>query len=206
MKYKDITSQVFADLTAISYRGSTEDGNALWLFQCICGEQKVFPAARVKKGDTLSCGCRRSRNISTEEKICIHCGGISTRLNRHGNPSSVCQKCSNKQTNSFKTRNPKVQLCISARVRAKKFNIPCTIRPIDIVIPEFCPVYGIKLENGSKTFHEASPSLDRIIPELGYVPGNIAVMSFRANRVKGDATADELRKMADWIDSKTKIA
>lgn len=43
-------------------------------------------------------------------------------------------------------------------------------------------------------------SLDRIVPSLGYVPGNVAVISHRANRIKSDATADELRAVADWLD------
>lgn len=46
----------------------------------------------------------------------------------------------------------------------------------------------------------ASPSIDRIVPELGYVPGNIAIISWRANDLKKDATADEMRRIADWID------
>lgn len=31
-----------------------------------------------------------------------------------------------------------------------------------------------------------------IIPELGYVPGNIRVISTQANRMKWDSTAEEL--------------
>lgn len=203
-KYTDITGQTFADLTAVSHQGSDKDGNAIWLFKCICGNEKICSAKVVKKGDTLSCGCRRSQDCA-KEKTCRHCGQPSTRKNRHGNLASVCQKCNNKQTNGFKTRNPKVQLVISAKVRAKKFGIPCTITAKDIEIPEFCPVLGVKLESGNKQFHENSPSLDRIIPELGYVPGNVAVMSFRANRIKGDATMEELKTMIAWLESKTKL-
>lgn len=39
----------------------------------------------------------------------------------------------------------------------------------------------------------ASPSLDKIIPSLGYVPGNVRIISARANLLKNDATVDELR-------------
>ena len=38
----------------------------------------------------------------------------------------------------------------------------------------------------------SSPSLDRIIPSLGYVKGNIRVISFRANTLKNNATLSEL--------------
>jgi hypothetical protein len=44
-----------------------------------------------------------------------------------------------------------------------------------------------------------SPSLDRINPEKGYVRGNIAIISYRANRMKADGTADEHRLIAEWI-------
>lgn len=203
-KFKDISGQTFSDLTAVKHLGSDKSGNARWLFLCMCGKEVEYIAKKVLKGDALSCGCRRSRNLTTP-KLCKHCGQPSTRKNRHGNMASVCHKCNNKQTNSFKTRNPKYQMVCSARARAKESGVPCTIKPSDIVIPEFCPVFGIRLDPGSRKFHDNSPSLDRIVPELGYVAGNIAVISFRANRVKGDASASELRTVADWVDSKTKI-
>lgn len=38
-----------------------------------------------------------------------------------------------------------------------------------------------------------SPSLDRIVPERGYVAGNLRVISNRANTLKNNATIDEMR-------------
>ena len=38
-----------------------------------------------------------------------------------------------------------------------------------------------------------SPNLDRIFPKKGYVPGNVRVISQRANRIKSDATVEEMR-------------
>ncbi|WP_145960516.1 hypothetical protein [Novosphingobium meiothermophilum] len=51
---------------------------------------------------------------------------------------------------------------------------------------------------GNKGGGANSPSLDRIEPELGYVPGNTIVISNRANRLKSDATIDELRAIASF--------
>jgi hypothetical protein len=42
--------------------------------------------------------------------------------------------------------------------------------------------------------------LDRLIPELGYVKGNIAVVSTRANTLKRDATPEELMKVARFYE------
>jgi hypothetical protein len=45
----------------------------------------------------------------------------------------------------------------------------------------------------------ASPSCDRIVPALGYVLGNVALLCWRCNHVKGDATAEELEAVAAWL-------
>jgi hypothetical protein len=50
---------------------------------------------------------------------------------------------------------------------------------------------------------DTSPSLDKINPELGYVPGNVAIISYRANRIKNNGTAEEHRLIADWMDAQT---
>jgi hypothetical protein len=52
---------------------------------------------------------------------------------------------------------------------------------------------------GSDGFR-TSPSLDRLIPEFGYIPGNVAWICMRCNTIKSDASALEIRRVADWID------
>ncbi|QOC54153.1 hypothetical protein [Caulobacter vibrioides] len=88
----------------------------------------------------------------------------------------------------------------AARSRAKAAGVPATIIAADIVIPSHCPVLGIPLFRrlGRKGGCDNSPSLDRIVPEFGYVPGNIVVVSRRANRIKNDATLEELERVADF--------
>lgn len=49
-----------------------------------------------------------------------------------------------------------------------------------------------------------SPSLDKFKPALGYMPGNIAVISFRANQLKGDATLEELCGVIDYVEGHAK--
>ena len=84
--------------------------------------------------------------------------------------------------------NPRHFILLSARSRAKRRNIPFTINLNDIVIPTHCPYLGIELVVREKENREESPSLDRINPELGYVPGNVEVISKRANALKNGAT------------------
>jgi hypothetical protein len=46
------------------------------------------------------------------------------------------------------------------------------------------------------------PSLDRIDSSKGYELHNIQVISWRANRIKNDATPEELRMLADYMEKK----
>jgi len=89
----------------------------------------------------------------------------------------------------------------NAKGRAKKQEIPFTIAQDDIVIPEMCPVLGIRLiwGIGRGRMSDTSPSLDKIVPELGYVPGNIRVISWKANRLKSDATLAELEAVCEYV-------
>jgi len=82
--------------------------------------------------------------------------------------------------------------------RAKQLGLPFNIHYTDIIVPEVCPVLGIKLDRKTR---ETSPSLDRIIPDLGYVKGNISVISMRANRLKQDATLEELKALVSYLES-----
>lgn len=102
----------------------------------------------------------------------------------------------------WKRDNPRRVMLYSARARARKSGVPCTIALDDIFIPDICPVLGIKLvaaHDGKTGNAPNSPSLDKIDPKLGYVPGNVQVISQRANVMKNDASPKDLLAMADWI-------
>ena len=100
----------------------------------------------------------------------------------------------------WKKKRPEWYMLADSRKRAKRLGLPNTITRADIVIPDICPVFGIPLFISSGQPTDNSPSLDRVNPKLGYVPGNIAVISMRANRIKDQGTATEHRMIADWID------
>ena len=89
-----------------------------------------------------------------------------------------------------------------AKGRAEKQGIPFTIVEKDIPIPEFCPVLGIPLRVGKGKLHAGSPTVDRLIPALGYVPENVAVISHRANTIKNNGTVEEHRAIADWMETR----
>lgn len=114
----------------------------------------------------------------------------------------LCQQ----RTKAWAKARPGIYLFYNAKQRAKKFNLPFDIEPSDVVIPTVCPAIGIPIEatvQGRRGFHPNSPSIDRVVPELGYVKGNICVISNKANWIKRDATAAELRAIADYVERLT---
>ena len=78
-----------------------------------------------------------------------------------------------------------------AKHRAKKKGRTFTIVLADIVIPATCPVLGIAMDQ---------PSLDRMDSSKGYEPGNVRVISFRANVLKNNATVEELRNVLNYVE------
>lgn len=117
--------------------------------------------------------------------------------------------CSDSCANTFRTRkhrgkkrktsqldyyrnHPLKQKLRGIRHRAKKIGVDFDLSILDLEIPEFCPVLGIKLEaHKGKGPQASSPSVDRIDSTLGYVKGNIRVISNRANTLKNNMTLDE---------------
>lgn len=66
-----------------------------------------------------------------------------------------------------------------------------------------CPVLGIKLHQGLGGIIGAPniANIDRLIPSLGYVPGNIVVISQQANLIKtNEINPENIRKVADWLE------
>lgn len=104
-----------------------------------------------------------------------------------------------KQECIARNRHPNYRMWRNIQQRAKLAKIPFSILPSDIVIPTHCPVLGIELDTRRVKLHDAYPTVDRIIPALGYTVENIQVMSWRANRIKRDGSAEEHERIAAWI-------
>ena len=67
--------------------------------------------------------------------------------------------------------------------------------------PSHCPDLNIELVYGNKG--KAGPNsatVDRIQPDLGYVPGNVRIISRKANAMKQDASFEEMLTIAEsWM-------
>ena len=69
----DITGQRWGRLVAIRHVGYTSAEHsgkrqAVWLWQCDCGNTKEIPATQVKHGGTRSCGCKALEHITALRK------------------------------------------------------------------------------------------------------------------------------------------
>lgn len=149
------------------------------------------------------------------DKECKKCNTLkplpsfSKNRNNKDGLQYYCKPCSSKLTmntrneenyKAYQDANRVMSHLTSIRGRAKKKGLPFNLEHSDIVIPDVCPVLGIPLErNFGKGFSSHnSPSVDRIIPHLGYVKGNIIVISTLANRIKQDATPEQILKVGQF--------
>lgn len=91
--------------------------------------------------------------------------------------------------------------------RAKAIGVPCDIDAdwLQANMPTHCPVLGIELKRRTARGDNepSAPTVDRLDPALGYVKGNIHIISRRANNIKSDATVDEIVRVAQWMQALT---
>lgn len=95
--------------------------------------------------------------------------------------------------------NPEKYLYNIAKQRAKRKGLEFTISQSDILVPTHCPIMGLELVVCNDGIADNSASLDRIDSSLGYIPGNVQVISNLANRMKSSADREQLETFARWV-------
>lgn len=130
----------------------------------------------------------------------------------NGRLRSQCKECSYTYQKPFvasddtrakaraaKDRNPTITMLHQAKTSAKKKRLDFDLEKSDIVIPDSCPVLGIPLffTHGKRT--DNTPSVDRIDNSKGYIKGNIAVISWKANQLKRDLTIETLEAILKYM-------
>lgn len=89
------------------------------------------------------------------------------------------------------------------KASAKKRNIPFKLTLSDLHElgwPISCPILGIPLKFNRGQAQDDSYSIDRIDSKLGYTIDNITVISLRANKLKNNATLEEMTKLQSFYD------
>jgi hypothetical protein len=123
------------------------------------------------------------------------------RLNKKEDIQKYSREYRNKNLQNFKFR---LQALLNAsRQRAKEKGLEHTLVKEDLKelfpVDNKCPVYGFDLEWNSGGFRETSPSIDRIDSTKGYTKDNIQIISWKANRIKGYASVEDLEILLAYM-------
>jgi len=172
----DLTGKRFGRLVVVRI-SAPKNKRTRWEVLCDCGKLKTVDA----------------QNLTTkhQKKRIVSCG---------------CYHHERVYRDNAACRDPVYLMLWDAKKRARKSGVPFNIRAEHITIPDRCPLLGIALQRASGFREAGSPSLDRVRPELGYVPGNVWVISYRANQIKNDATLHELRAIVAGLELRTIVA
>ena len=119
---------------------------------------------------------------------------------KSGYDTSKCKNCRYtywKQQNSAENKKRWFsKRAAKAKDRSKQKKLPFILKSSDIEYPTHCSVTGLELtyslnaeQNGKSRLNAAS--LDRIDSNLWYVPGNVRVISWIGNRMKGDLSESD---------------
>lgn len=133
---------------------------------------------------------------------CKACAAASFTKYRASDAYALRQEKATQQRTHQKQTDPVARWATmaigNARKRAKQLGVPCTITKEWLVAaaPTHCPLLEVSLDYAATVSCAASASVDRKDSTGGYTPENCKIISFKANRIKSNATADEISLVA----------
>ena len=143
-------------------------------------------------------------------KICIICNIEKPITEFHKNRKETydcrCKSCKSEIARTRRNEDYFKSYCSTKKAECKKKSYDFDLTPeyLQNIWTGVCPIFGIPIVYGQKGMgSHNSAHLDRTDSSKGYVVGNVNWISGRANRIKYDATIEELRKIADWMESVT---
>lgn len=106
-----------------------------------------------------------------------------------------------KNKHNFEYRLQSLLNASRARARIKNREHTLTLEDLKELYPldGKCPIFGLKLEWNGAGFRETSPSIDRIDSAKGYIKDNVQIISWKANRIKGYASVEELEILLAYL-------
>lgn len=163
--------------------------------------------------------CKNGRS-----NVCKECQNNYSREYRKGNQDYLYKKRINyynggkesekklraqrKQENPLKIRCQYLKAGMRDRARKKKLDYDKDFFSVEYLMKRlsdnpYCECCNTLLDIGFKEdrkFHDNSPSMDRVDSTKGYTKDNVAILCWRCNKHKQDATSEELRMIADFMD------
>lgn len=129
----------------------------------------------------------------------------SDKSKKHG-LTFQCKTCRASYAKYTRKKNPFAKMLAAKKHICKVKGLPFDLDQeyLESIYTETCPIFGVKMiqMNSDDPRHDDNATLDRMIPEKGYVKGNVTFICFRANRIKSDASLEEIQKIISWMKSK----
>lgn len=183
MKQEDITGNVYNRLTAIQliekkkrtpYRGN----HHIWLFKCVCGNDKIAIKANVISGNVKSCGCLKSELSKTSIQKLIK-------------PAKNNQASINELYGDYKRDAKK-----------RNYTFELSLEEFTAIIRKNCHYCGIEPKNiykkrKTKKYMLIFNGIDRQDNTIGYISSNCVPCCVQCNVSKRDKTLEEFN---NWID------
>ena len=151
-----------------------------------------------KMADNVKQGSSKEQLVLNGVKVCKYCQTELEFLRKEDEKMKVfcstsCQGAFyRKHTDKGWATAKHSSLRESALKRGIHFDL--TVQDImDVGRPKVCKYLEIELDYASTSVAPNSPSVNRVDPSLGYVKGNIEVISNKANSILLNATKEELR-------------
>ena len=129
---------------------------------------------------------------------------IGWRTTNNDYRASRCLDCEKKEFEVRYSKNPFPQMRSNAKIRSKQdgriFDVSTEYLKSIFPKDSRCPVLGVKFDMSYKKggVRKYSPTVDKIIPEKGYVEGNLIIVSHIVNRLKSDANYEEMEKILKY--------
>jgi hypothetical protein len=127
------------------------------------------------------------------------------RNDRSGRLRPYCKECANtaqkSRYKSHKASNPFLHKCTRSKTRANALSLPFDLTPeyLEGIWTGKCPVLKVDISLYSDRLDEYAAELDRLVPNLGYVKGNVNFLSRKANRIKNNSTVEILENLLEWM-------
>ena len=143
-------------------------------------------------------------------KTCNRCKEEKPECEFYTNRSGLHSKCKlcyglcNKEYQAKYRANNRFAIRMrTCRERSKEKDLSFSIDTtyLEDIWTGTCPVFQTPLNIDAERGAEGHAQLDRIVPALGYVEGNVVWLSQRANRIKDDATIEDLERVLKWLKS-----
>jgi hypothetical protein len=169
---------------------------------------------------------KKTRRVNTTYHSCVACG--ASPFNHHPRHRALCSPCfaqHKQKQEADRYKADRAAMCArtakwrrktreqdpigywvykainNAKSRAKVRGVPFDLTADyvrGLVVP-VCPALGVDLEYFNSKSTDSSASLDAFVPHLGYIVGNVYVVSKLANSIKTNATAAQVAAVGKWM-------